>query len=77
LVPSVEKEEFLLRPGETKLLMLQRTVDVKTVATMAGVRDRWREGHLLDVGKPLESTQRHYRSRITLKKSALPPADKK
>ena len=38
---------------------------------------RWREVHVLDVGKPVEITARFNGSRISLEKRALPPTDKK
>ena len=76
-----QKEELLLRPGETKPLKLQLAADVKAVAIMAAFRDlehaRWREVHVLDVGKPVEITARLNASRISLEKRALPPIDKK
>ena len=76
-----QKEELLLRPGETKPLKLQLAADVKAVAIMAAFRDlehaRWREVHVLDVGKPVEITARFNGSRISLEKRALPPTDKK
>lgn len=76
----VQKEELLLRPGEAQQMNLKLGAEVKALAVMAAFRDleraRWREVHMLDVGKPVEVTVRLNGSRISLEKRAL-PADKK
>jgi len=53
----VQREELLLRPGETKKLEMTLPPDAKALAFMAAYRDldraRWREVRPLEVGKPL------------------------
>jgi type VI secretion system protein VasD len=51
----VQREEFLLRPGDNKKLELSLAPDVKAIGLVAAYRDleraRWRELRMLDVGK--------------------------
>jgi type VI secretion system protein VasD len=51
----VQREEFLLRPGDSKKLELSLAPDVKAIGLMAAYRDleraRWREVRAIDVGK--------------------------
>lgn len=51
----VQREEFLLRPGDSKKLELSLAPDVKSIGLMAAYRDleraRWREVRAIDVGK--------------------------
>ena len=52
----VQREELLLRPGESKKLDFTLQPDAKLVGVMAAFRDldraRWREVRTLEVGKP-------------------------
>jgi type VI secretion system protein VasD len=52
----VQREEMLLRPGESKKLELTLPPDAKAIGVMAAFRDldraRWREVRALEVGKP-------------------------
>ncbi|MGJ7606217.1 type VI secretion system lipoprotein TssJ [Variovorax sp. LT1R20] len=52
----VQREEMLLRPGETKKLDLTLPADAKSIAVMAAFRDldraRWREVVPVTTGKP-------------------------
>jgi type VI secretion system protein VasD len=54
----VQKEEFLMSPGEQKAVPLKLEPEVKAIAVMAAFRDlehaRWRAVQVLDVGKSLE-----------------------
>ena len=56
----VQREEMLLRPGESRKLAMTLSADVKALAFMAAFRDldraRWREVRMLDVGKPHDLT---------------------
>ena len=51
----VQREELLLRPGDSKKLEMTLAPDVKAIAVMAAYRDldraRWREVRVLEVGK--------------------------
>lgn len=53
----VQREEFLLRPGDSKKLEMTLAPDVKALGVMAAFRDldraRWREVRVLEVGKPV------------------------
>jgi type VI secretion system protein VasD len=54
----VQKEEFLMSPGEQKAVPLKLEPEVKAIAVMAAFRDlehaRWRAVQVLDIGKSLE-----------------------
>jgi type VI secretion system protein VasD len=54
----VQKEEFLMSPGEQKALPLKFEPEVKVIAVMAAFRDlehaRWRAVQVLDIGKSLD-----------------------
>lgn len=58
----VQREEVLLRPGESRTVDMTLPPDAKAIAVMAAYRDldraRWREVRALDVGKPLNATIR-------------------
>ena len=53
----VQREEMLLRPGESKKLDLTLPADAKAIGVMAAYRDldraRWREVRAIDIGKPV------------------------
>ncbi len=53
----VQREELLLRPGESKKLDLTLPADAKAIGVMAAYRDldraRWREVRAVQPGKPL------------------------
>ena len=52
----VQREELLLRPGESRKLEMTLPPDAKAIGVMAAYRDldrsRWREVRTLEVGKP-------------------------
>lgn len=52
-----QREEFLLRPGETKKLVWTLPADVKAIGVMGAFRDlehaRWRTVQIVEPGKPL------------------------
>jgi type VI secretion system protein VasD len=52
----VQREELLMRPGDSKKLDFVFTPDVKAIGVVVAYRDldraRWREVRTLDVGKP-------------------------
>ena len=56
----VQREEMLLRPGETKKLGMTLPADAKAIAVLAAYRDleraRWREVRAVEPGKPLTLT---------------------
>lgn len=58
----VQREEVLLRPGESRVVEMTLSPDARAIAVMAAFRDldraRWREVRALDVGKPLNATVR-------------------
>ncbi|VTU31890.1 MULTISPECIES: type VI secretion system lipoprotein TssJ [unclassified Variovorax] len=53
----IQREEVLLRPGESKKIEMTLQPDAKAIGVMAAYRDldhaRWREVRALEVGKPL------------------------
>ncbi|RZI72787.1 MAG: type VI secretion system lipoprotein TssJ [Variovorax sp.] len=56
----IQREEMLLRPGESKKLDMTMPADGKAIGVMAAYRDldraRWREVRAVEVGKPLALT---------------------
>lgn len=56
----VQREEMLLRPGESKKLELTLPADAKALGVIAAYRDleraRWREVRVVEPGKPLVLT---------------------
>ena len=56
----VQREELLLRPGESKKLELTLAADAKAIGVMAAYRDleraRWRDVRVVEPGKPLRSS---------------------
>lgn len=56
----VQREEMLLRPGESKKLDMTLPADAKAIGVMAAYRDldraRWREVRAIEVGKPVVLT---------------------
>ncbi len=54
----VQREEVLLRPGDSKKLALTLPADVKAIGVLAAYRDlvraRWREVRVFEPGKPLD-----------------------
>lgn len=77
----VQREEFLLRPGEVKSMELKLGAEAKTLAVMAAFRDlehaRWRQVHILDIGKPVEVNVSLKGSQIGLTHKLLPPPPEK
>lgn len=65
-----QREEVLLRPGESKKLEMTLAADVKVIGVMAAYRDleraRWREVKVLQVGKPLVMTATFGARQITI-----------
>ena len=55
-----QREEMLLRPGESKTLNMSLPADIQAIGILAAYRDlersRWRELQPLDVGKPLAAS---------------------
>ena len=56
----VQREEMLLRPGESRKLEMTLPADAKAIGVMAAYRDldraRWREVRAVEPGKPLTLT---------------------
>lgn len=54
----VQREEILLKPGDSKLLKMTLAADVKAIAVMGAYRDleraRWRAVRSVEPGKPLD-----------------------
>ena len=77
----VQREEFLLRPGEEKALPLKFGPEVKSIGVMVAYRDleraRWRDVHTIAIGKPAELKVRLTGSQIGLEHKLLPPPAKK
>lgn len=77
----VQREEFLLRPGEVKAMELKLGPEAKTLAVMAAFRDlehaRWRQVHTLDIGKPVEVNVSLKGSQLGLAHKLLPPPPEK
>jgi type VI secretion system protein VasD len=52
-----QREELLLRPGDSKKLEMTLAADIKAIGVMAAYRDldraRWREVRAIEPGKPL------------------------
>ncbi|CAN5719472.1 N/A [soil metagenome] len=65
-----QREEVLLRPGESKKLEMTLAADVKAIGVMAAYRDleraRWREVKVLQIGKPLVMTATFGARQITI-----------
>jgi type VI secretion system protein VasD len=55
-----QREELLLRPGDSRKLEMTLAADVKAIGVMAAYRDldraRWREVRVVEPGKPLVLT---------------------
>lgn len=66
----VQKEEFLMTPGQQKTLPFKFEPEVKVIAVMAAFRDlenaRWRAVQVLNVGKSLELTAKLSGSQILM-----------
>ena len=73
----VQREEFLLRPGEERALPLKFGPEVKSIGVMVGFRDleraRWRDVHAINIGKAAELKVRLNGSQIGLEHKLLPP----
>ena len=56
----VQREEMLLRPGDSKKLSMTLPADAKAIAVLAAYRDleraRWREVRAIEPGKPVALT---------------------
>lgn len=56
----VQREEMLLRPGDSKALSMTLPADAKAIGVLAAYRDieraRWREVRAVEPGKPLALT---------------------
>lgn len=77
----VQREEMLLRPGETRKLDMTLPADVKALAFMAAYRDldraRWREVRAIEPGKPVGLNVVFGARQIRLEPGPLPPAPPK
>ncbi len=73
----VQREEFLMRPGDQKALPMKFGPEVKAIGVMVAYRDleraRWREVHAIDIGKAVELKVRLNGSQIAMEKKLLPP----
>jgi type VI secretion system protein VasD len=73
----VQREEFLMRPGDQKALPMKFGPEVKAIGVMVAYRDleraRWREVHTIDIGKAVDLKVRLNGSQIALEKKLLPP----
>jgi type VI secretion system protein VasD len=73
----VQREEFLMRPGDQKVLAMKFGPEVKAIGVMVAYRDleraRWREVHAIDIGKAVELKVQLNGSQIALEKKLLPP----
>jgi type VI secretion system protein VasD len=74
----VQREELLMRPGEEKALPWKLGPEVKAIAVMAAFRDlersRWRNVHVVNIGKATELKVLLSGSQITLEGKPLQPA---
>jgi type VI secretion system protein VasD len=72
----VQREEFLLRPGEEKAMPLKFGPEVKAIGVMAAFRDleraRWRAVHVVDIGKSMELKVKLSGSQVNLEQKELP-----
>jgi type VI secretion system protein VasD len=72
----VQREEFLLRPGEEKTLSLKLGPEVKAIGVMAAFRDleraRWRAVQVVEVGKSVELKVKLTGSQVSLEHKELP-----
>jgi type VI secretion system protein VasD len=72
----VQREEFLLRPGEEKAIPLKFGPEVKAIGVMAAFRDleraRWRAVHVVDIGKSVELKVKLSGSQVSLEQKELP-----
>jgi type VI secretion system protein VasD len=73
----VQREEFLMRPGDQKALPMKFGPEVKAIGVLVAYRDleraRWREVHRIDIGNAVELTVRLNGSQIAFDKKLLPP----
>jgi type VI secretion system protein VasD len=73
----VQREEFLMRPGDQKALPMKFGPEVKAIGVMVAYRDleraRWREVHAIDIGKAVELKVQLNGSQIAVEKKLLPP----
>ena len=65
-----QREELLLRPGDTRKLEMTLAADIKAIGVMAAYRDldraRWREVRVVEPGKPLVLTTTFGARRISI-----------
>jgi type VI secretion system protein VasD len=73
----VQREEFLMRPGDQKALPLRFGPEVKAIGVMVAYRDleraRWRDVHTIDIGKAVDLKVRLNGSQIAFESRLLPP----
>jgi type VI secretion system protein VasD len=73
----VQREEFLMRPGDQKALPMKFGPEVKAIGVMVAYRDleraRWREVHTIDIGKAVDLKVLLNGSQIAFEKKLLPP----
>lgn len=74
----VQREEMLLRPGESKKIEMTLPPEAKAIAVMAAYRDidraRWREVKAIEPGKPLVMTVSLGARQIKIDAQPAPPA---
>ena len=72
----VQREEFLMRPGDQKALPMKFGPEVKAIGVMVAYRDleraRWREVHTIDIGKAVDLKVRLNGSQIAFESRLLP-----
>ncbi len=77
----VQREEMLLRPGESRKLEMTLPADAKALAFMAAYRDldraRWREVRAVEPGKPVGLNVVFGARQIRLEPAPPPPAPAK
>lgn len=72
----VQREEFLMRPGDQKALPMKFGPEVKAIGVMVAYRDleraRWRDVHTIDIGKVVDLKVRLNGSQIAFESRLLP-----
>lgn len=73
----VQREEFLMRPGDQKAVPMKFGPEVKAIGVLVAYRDleraRWRDVHTIDIGKAVDLKVRLNGSQIAFESRLLPP----